>query len=65
MDLASLLTLVLILGLIGFIVYLITTYIPMPAPFPQVIIVVVVVVILLYLIGILANHSLLSSSMRR
>ncbi len=41
--------------LVGFIVYLIVTYIPMPAPFPQVIIVIVCVLIVLYLIGFISN----------
>jgi hypothetical protein len=47
----DLLYLILMLALVGFIVYLIITYIPMPAPFPQVIIVIVVVALLLWLLA--------------
>jgi len=42
-------SLILVLALVGFVVYLITTYIPMPAPFKTGIIVVVVVLLILYL----------------
>ena len=43
-------TLVLTLALLGFLVWLIVTYIPMPDPFKKAIIVIVVIVIVLYLI---------------
>jgi len=50
--------LVLMLALVGFVLYLIVTYIPMPAPFPQVIIVIVVLAILLWLLaGLRVPHS--------
>jgi len=55
MDIVGLLTLVLLLALVGFVVYLIVTYIPMPAPFKQVIIVVVVILIVLWLIATVAG----------
>jgi predicted membrane channel-forming protein YqfA (hemolysin III family) len=44
--------LILTLALIGFVVYLITTYIPMPAPFKTVIYVIVAVVLILYLMSV-------------
>lgn len=43
-------SLILLLAITGFIVYLVTTYIPMPDVFKKVIIVVVVVVLLLYVL---------------
>ena len=45
--------LVLTLALIGFIVYLVITYIPMPAPMRTAIIVIVVVLLIIYLMGVL------------
>ena len=45
--------LILTLALVGFLVYLIVTYIPMPAPFKNVIIVIVVVLLVLYLLRVL------------
>jgi hypothetical protein len=44
------LALILTLALIGVVVYLIETYLPMPAPFKVAINVIVVVVVVLYLI---------------
>jgi len=41
--------LILVLALVGFLVYAITTYIPMPPIFKNAIIVIVVVVLILYL----------------
>jgi hypothetical protein len=43
-------TLILSIAILGFLVYLIVTYIPMPEPFKRAIIVIVVVLIILYLI---------------
>jgi len=43
--------LILFLALIGFLVYLVTTYIPMPEPFKLAIIVIVVIVMILWLLG--------------
>lgn len=44
--------LLLVLALVGFLTYLIITYIPMPAPFQQGIVVVMIVVVVLYLIRV-------------
>ncbi len=49
----SLISLILILAIVGFLVYLLVTYIPMPAPFKQVIIVLVVIVLVLWLLQLL------------
>lgn len=46
---SSLLSLVLTLAVVGFIVWLVTTYIPMPAVFRTVIIAVAAIVLILYL----------------
>jgi len=56
MDPVSIIVTLLIFALIGFLVYIITTYIPMPEPFKQVIIVVCVVLIVFYLIFLLSGH---------
>lgn len=42
--------LILVLALVGLLVYLITTYIPMPEPFKTVILVVAAVCVILYLV---------------
>lgn len=57
MDLAGIITLLLVFALVGFICYLIVTYIPMPPPFKQVIIVVMVILLILYLLGIVTGHA--------
>jgi len=44
--------LLLVLALVGFLTYLITTYIPMPAPFKTAIIVIMVVVLVLYVMQV-------------
>lgn len=44
------LELILMLALIGFVVYLVITYIPMPEPFKMGIIVIVVIVLVIYLV---------------
>jgi hypothetical protein len=46
-------TLILTLALIGFLVWLIITYIPMPDAFKKVIIVIVVVLLILYILRVL------------
>lgn len=46
-------TLVLVLALLGFIVYLITTYIPMPPVFKTAIYVIVAIVVILYVMRVL------------
>lgn len=50
MDLVGLVTLILVIALVGFLVWLIITYIPMPEPFPKVIIVIVAVILILYVL---------------
>jgi hypothetical protein len=46
-----LLTLVVWIAVVGLVVWLVTTYIPMPEPFRKVIIVVAVVVLILWLVN--------------
>lgn len=46
----------LFLALMGFLVHLIVTHIPMPAPFSQVIIVVAVVMLVLWTLGVLTGR---------
>ncbi len=45
--------LILVLALVGFLVYMIITYIPMPQPFKTAIIVIVVVMLILYVMRVL------------
>lgn len=45
--------LILTLAIVGFLVYLIVTYIPMPEPFKKVIIAIVVIVLIIYVIRLL------------
>lgn len=49
----GLISLVLVLAIVGFIVWLIVAYIPMPPPFKIVIYVIVAVVLLLFLMRVL------------
>lgn len=56
MDLVSIIYALLAFALIGFLVYLIVTYIPMPDPFKQVIIVCVVILLILYVLGLLTGQ---------
>lgn len=58
MTLGGLLTLVIVLALVGFCVWLVITYIPMPPPFRTAIIVIVVLVLLLYVIRLLLGGDL-------
>jgi hypothetical protein len=53
MDPVGILTTILVLALIGFIVYLIVTYIPMPEIFKQVLMVVVAVLLILWVMSML------------
>ncbi len=46
-------TLILSLALVGFLVWLIITYVPMPEPFKKAIIVIVVVLLVLYILNLL------------
>lgn len=57
MDLMGLVVLVLVLALVGFLVWLILTYIPMPDLWKKLIVVVLVVFVVLYLIGLLTGHA--------
>ena len=50
MDLLSLVTLVVVLAVIGFAVWVVVTYIPMPEPFKRAIIVIIVLVLLLWVV---------------
>ena len=43
-------TLILTLALVGFLVYLVVTFIPMPEPFKKIIIALVVVLLIIYLV---------------
>lgn len=47
----SLIGLILVIAVIGFIVWLVTTYVPMPPVFKNVLIVVAVIVVLLWLLS--------------
>lgn len=53
----SILVTLLLIALIGFCVWVIVTYIPMPDIFQKLIIVVCVVLIVLYLISLLSGYS--------
>lgn len=55
MALADLITLIVVLALIGFCLWLVLTYIPMPPPFKTALIVVIVVLIILYLVRLLVG----------
>ena len=46
----SLISLIIALALVGFILWMVLTYVPMPDPFKKVIIVIVVLVLILYLL---------------
>jgi hypothetical protein len=47
----SLITLILTLAIVGFLLWLVLTYIPMPDPFKKVIMVVVVIAVILWLLN--------------
>lgn len=57
MTFAGVVVTILAFALLGFLVYLIVTYIPMPPPFAQVITVACVVLIVLYLLAILTGQA--------
>ena len=60
MTLTSLLTVLLVLAVFGLILWLILTYIPMPAPFKTVIIAVAAIVLIIWLVqwsGLLRLHA--------
>lgn len=50
MGISPLISIILALALVGLVVYLVVTYIPMPAPFKTVIIAVAAIVLILWLI---------------
>jgi hypothetical protein len=58
MDVSGLITLVLVIAVIGFCIWLITTYIPMPAPMKTAIIVLVIVVMVLWVLRALVGGGL-------
>jgi hypothetical protein len=57
MTIESLVMLILVIALIGFLIYLIVTYIPMPELFRNLIIVLCVIVFVLYLLGLLSGNA--------
>jgi cell division protein FtsW (lipid II flippase) len=57
MDPVNIIVTLLIFALVGFMVYLIITYIPMPDPFKQVIIVACVILLILYVLFMLTGHT--------
>lgn len=58
--LVSLLSVIVVLAIVGFAVWLVVTYIPMPDPMRKVIIVLVVLVLLVWMVRWLASSSLLT-----
>jgi len=65
LDISSLVILLLEFALVGFIVYLIVTYIPMPEPFKQVIVVACVILLILYVLTLLSGHSFSPTVLRK
>lgn len=61
----TLIGLLLTLALFGFLLWLITTYIPMPAPIRQVIIVIAVIVLILWLLSIFGGVSWINRPIAR
>lgn len=57
MDIIGILLFILCVALIGFVVYLITTYIPMPPIFAQVIQVGVAILIILYILMLFVGNA--------
>lgn len=55
MNPVDILTTIVVLALIGFVVYLIVTYIPMPEIFKQVLMVVVAVLLIFWVISLLVG----------
>ena len=51
-------TLIITLAVVGFIVYLIVTYIPMPDIFKKVIIVITVILLILYVLKVFGFHDI-------
>lgn len=57
MDLVTIVVALLLVALLGFLGYLVVTYIPMPAPFQQVIVVAMVVLLVLWLLALVTGHA--------
>lgn len=55
MTIATILTTLLLFALVGFVVYLVITYIPMPDIFQKVIMVVCAILLILYIIGMITG----------
>lgn len=53
MTLSSLITVVVVLAIVGFLLYLLLTYVPMPEPFKTIIMFVVVIALILWLLSAL------------
>jgi len=51
MDLSSLISVVLVLVVLGFLLWLLFTYVPMPDPFKTIIMVVIVICVVLWLLS--------------
>lgn len=49
-------SLILTLALVGFVLWLVITYIPMPDPYKKVLVVVVVILLVIYLFRVLGFH---------
>lgn len=51
MDLSSLITVIFVLAVIGFVVWLVQTQLPIAAPFKQIIMFIIVVAVIIWLLG--------------
>lgn len=60
----GLIELVLVLAIVGFLVWLVVTYIPMPEPFKKAIIVIVVIVLVLYVLRLLGVGDIMIGRVR-
>lgn len=56
-DLIAIVTTLLAVALVGFLVWMLITYIPMPDPFKQVIIVICVILLILYILALLTGNA--------
>jgi hypothetical protein len=64
MMLLELVTLIVVLAILGFCVWLVVTYVPMPDPFRKAIIVIVVLVLLLWIVRALVTGGALLPGVR-
>jgi len=53
----ALLMLILVLAIVGFVLWLVVTYVPMPEPYRRVVVVVVAIVVLIWLVRYLMTAS--------